>query len=199
MTPSGRPRVYLAGPEVFLPDAVGQGEKKKALCAEYGFDGVFPLDGAYTVSSPPTEEEGLAIARGNEELIRGSDLLIANLTPFRGPSADVGTVYEVGFARAVGLPVYGYTNELPDFLARTASATGALPDAEGVVRDGDGMALEDFGLVDNLMVDGGVRAAGQGIVVVPGVPRNERFTDLKGFAACLRGAQQRFGLAPCRT
>ena len=29
-------RAYLAGPEVFLPDAVAIGEAKKAICAEHG-------------------------------------------------------------------------------------------------------------------------------------------------------------------
>ena len=52
----------------------------------------------------------MQISAGNEELIRSCRLLIANLTPFRGPSADVGTAYEIGFARALKLPVYAYSN-----------------------------------------------------------------------------------------
>ena len=39
-----RPRIYLAGPEVFLPDSLDIGAKKVALCAAHGFEGVFPLD-----------------------------------------------------------------------------------------------------------------------------------------------------------
>ena len=41
---STRPRVYLAGPDVFLPDALAVGEAKKRLCADHGLEGVFPLD-----------------------------------------------------------------------------------------------------------------------------------------------------------
>ena len=37
------------------------------------------------------------------------DALVANLTPFRGVSADAGTAFEVGFMRALGRPVLGYT------------------------------------------------------------------------------------------
>ena len=36
--------VYLAGPEVFLIDAVAVGQCKKALCSQYGFKGLFPFD-----------------------------------------------------------------------------------------------------------------------------------------------------------
>ena len=32
-------KIYLAGPEVFLPDAVQIGQAKKRLCAAYGFEG----------------------------------------------------------------------------------------------------------------------------------------------------------------
>ena len=38
------PRVYLAGPEVFLPDGAAVGDAKRALCAAAGLVGVFPLD-----------------------------------------------------------------------------------------------------------------------------------------------------------
>jgi len=32
-------KVYLAGPEVFLPDAIDIATRKKRLCLEYGFEG----------------------------------------------------------------------------------------------------------------------------------------------------------------
>ena len=31
--------------------------------------------------------------------MQGCDAMIVNLTPFRGPSADVGSAYEMGFMR----------------------------------------------------------------------------------------------------
>lgn len=36
-------KIYLAGPEVFHPDAAARGRQKQALCREYGFEGLFPL------------------------------------------------------------------------------------------------------------------------------------------------------------
>ena len=37
-------KVYLAGPEVFLPNAIEIATRKKQLCLEYGFEGLFPFD-----------------------------------------------------------------------------------------------------------------------------------------------------------
>ena len=51
--------------------------------------------------------------------MRTCDLLIANLTPFRGVSTDAGTAFEVGFMRALGRPVLGYTNTIADYRERT--------------------------------------------------------------------------------
>src|SRR5690606_8586836 len=36
--------LYLAGPDVFRPDARERGRELKALCAEFGIEGLFPLD-----------------------------------------------------------------------------------------------------------------------------------------------------------
>ena len=107
--PEHLPRVFLAGPEVFLPDAIQMGKRKKELSLKYGFEGVFSLDAEMDVSDLQPREAGLQKGRSNEKLIASCDALIANITPFRGPSADVGTVYEIGFARARGMIVYAYT------------------------------------------------------------------------------------------
>ena len=47
--------IYLAGPDVFLPNAIEVGKKKKAICEEFGFEGLFPADndfGAKAGSAP---------------------------------------------------------------------------------------------------------------------------------------------------
>ena len=43
---TSRPPVYLAGPDVFLPEYAEVGRAKQALCARYGLDGHYPGDGA---------------------------------------------------------------------------------------------------------------------------------------------------------
>ena len=103
-------RVYLAGPDVFLPNALAFAAAKRELCAKHGFIGVSPFDNEIKPSLLPKHEAALRISVANEDMIRTCGLMIANMTPFRGPSADVGTAYEMGFARALGLPVFAYTN-----------------------------------------------------------------------------------------
>jgi nucleoside 2-deoxyribosyltransferase len=185
----GPMKVYLAGPEVFLPDAQEVAEAKRRLCARHGFEGIFPTDPRPDPAADAEADPWYAIYLRNEAHIRAADLMIANLTPFRGPSADPGTVYEVGFMRALGRPVFGYSNAIADFQARTLAWLGpqACRDGEGAWTDGEGLSLESFGLADNLMIDGGIRAAG-GALLRREVPTPMRWRDQSAFEACLEAA-----------
>lgn len=182
--------IYLAGPDVFLPDAVALGARKKALCQQYGFVGLYPLD---ELAAPqPTDTE---IYRGCVGMLRRADFGIANLTPFRGPSADVGTVYELGVLIALGKTVFAYTNDAADLLTRVRRGARVTRDeAAGVWRDDDGMTVEDFGNADNLMIDAGLGAQGHPIIRLAVAPA-ERFRDLTGFETCLQRAREHFGSA----
>ena len=42
--------VYLAGPDVFLNNAIQHGEKLKSLCLKHGLIGHFPLDNKFDLS-----------------------------------------------------------------------------------------------------------------------------------------------------
>jgi nucleoside 2-deoxyribosyltransferase len=174
-------RVYLAGPDVFLPNPSARAARLKSVCAAYGLVGVSPLDDL--PGGDPAEwrelPEALRIARRNEAHILSCDVLVANLTPFRGPSADAGTVFEVGFMRAVGRPVFGWSNDARLFAARTRAHCGVA----GLV-DGAGMLIEDFGLADNLMIDGAIAASG-GRFVRRGCLPADVWEDLAAFEGCL--------------
>ena len=61
----------------------------------------------------------------NLALMRRADLIIANLTPFRGVSADPGTVFELGWFDGAGKPVYGYSNVAANLETRIAAAFAA--------------------------------------------------------------------------
>jgi nucleoside 2-deoxyribosyltransferase len=144
------PRIYLAGPEVFLPEAIAMGARKVALCAALGFEGVFPLDASLDLTGLAKPEQARRISAANEGLMRGCDLLIANLTPFRGVSMDAGSAFEVGFMRALGRPVLGYTKVMADYRARSEAyrrAAPGLPDA-----DGPDIQIEDFDGAENLLI-----------------------------------------------
>ncbi|EOK5970913.1 nucleoside 2-deoxyribosyltransferase [Vibrio parahaemolyticus] len=62
---------------------------------------MYPLDNEIDINGVSKETIGLEISRANEALILSADAVIANLTPFRGASADVETVYEVGMAKGL--------------------------------------------------------------------------------------------------
>lgn len=180
-------RAYLAGPDVFLDDARAVGAAKVALCARYGFDGVFPLDAGLDLAGLEPFAAGLRISAANEALMRSCDLAVAHLTPFRGPSADAGTVFEVGFMRALGRPVFGYANVdrlYPDRVADGPGGAVASPDGER--RDSDGCLVEDFAMADNLMVIGAL--AGNRLVAAEAAP-GLRLRDLTAFERCLAFAR----------
>ncbi|MCS6932342.1 MAG: nucleoside 2-deoxyribosyltransferase [Acetobacteraceae bacterium] len=183
-------RIYLAGPDVFLPDAARIAEAKKAICAAHGAEGVFPTDLGADHADDGTLPRWYSIYLRNEAHMRGCDAVVANLTPFRGPSADPGTVYELGFMRALGRALAGYSNVAAPFLARSLALPGAGLGADGRYRDADGLAIEDFGLTDNLMIDGGIRAAG-GVLVVRDAPPGAMWTDLSAFAECVAALTRR--------
>ena len=124
--------IYLAGFDVFAPDAVQRGAKMKLMCAEKGFAGLYPLD---------NEADGAAaIFAGNCALIDRADAVIANLNSFRGAEPDSGTCFEVGYAHAKGKPVYGYLSDGRTMREKWGAA------------DENGFAVEDFGLPVNLML-----------------------------------------------
>jgi nucleoside 2-deoxyribosyltransferase len=177
------PRVYLAGPEVFFPNAKEQGAEKKRLCAAHGYVGVYPLDNVIDGSEHLAPQElARTISLGNEALMRSCDLLIANCTPFRGISMDVGTAFEIGFIRALGRPVLGYSNTLADYAARARSSaerTAGIWDAESTIAE-----IEDFGLAENLMIAVAILDAG-GEFVTQAVPADRMLSDLDGFRRCL--------------
>jgi nucleoside 2-deoxyribosyltransferase len=183
------PSIYLAGPEVFLPQAVAIGEAKKAICRQHGYQGVLPLNTELGPSGCSPAEVGFQISALNEELIRSCDALIANMTPFRGISADVGTVYEMGFAVGLGKRVFAYTNVRADFASRTLAHLGPplVRDREGRLCDRSGMFIEEWGLMDNLMLEGGLHSHG-GELIIGTAPEDELYTDLEAFQRCVARA-----------
>lgn len=183
-------KVYLAGPEVFLPNAIEIATRKKQLCLEYGFEGLFPFDSELEKGPEPlTTANG--IYRANIALMRASDFIIANLTPFRGPSADIGVAFELGMVVGMGRPAFGYTNDPRNLLDRLRQSDQVTERVGKTPRwcDRAGMTVEDFGLSDNLMIVCALHESGLPIVHRH-VPRAQLYTDLEGFVACLHFARE---------
>jgi nucleoside 2-deoxyribosyltransferase len=182
-------RVYLAGPDVFLPQAAARAEAKRAICTRHGLAGVSPLDPLDAEPAAWTAlPEWQRIARRNEAHIAACAAVLADLTPFRGPSADVGTVYEIGYARGLGRPVFGYATVAASYTGRVRAALATVPDGSSW-RDADDMLVEDFGLHDNLMIDNAVLEAGA--IVTEDCPPEARWHDLAVFERCVALAASR--------
>lgn len=175
-------RVYLAGPDVFLPDPLKIARAKQDICQKYGFVGLFPFDNTLELSNLSPFEAGIAIYKSNIELMDSCDLIVANMTPFRGPSMDVGTAFEMGYMAAKGKPVFGYTNDGRLYAERVPE------DAPGL--DASGMSIEAFEMSDNLMMEGAIFTSG-GVLVREQINSNFYYTDLKVFDAALQIAAER--------
>lgn len=141
-------KIYLAGPDVFETDAIQQGKRLKKICLQYGFEGLFPLDNEIKDDGTPYEIAKI-IREANIKLIESSDIVMANLNPFRGLEPDSGTVYEVGYATALGKKVYAYAADLRPMIERIREKEELATDA---VLCQEGKVIEDFGLSHNLMM-----------------------------------------------
>lgn len=147
--------VYLAGPEVFFPEEIRLAidRRKKAILEDHGCSGLSPFDNELDLEL--AENPAQTIYDANLALMEQADGLIANLTPFRGPSADAGTIYELGFMIARGKPAMGFSVCATPYNERVASGSKVCR---------IGAEIEPFGLCDNLMLDCGLARAGGALV-----------------------------------
>lgn len=138
-----RPRIYLAGPTVFQADADDAGAQLIALCAQYGCEGLYPLD--FALDGPMSARTVQAACLRE---LRTAHAVVADLRPFRGPHADDGTAFELGFAHALGLPIWAYTTDHRPLIERIPGARAAT----GHVRDSEGLLIENFERAHNAML-----------------------------------------------
>lgn len=189
-------KVYIAGPEVFLKDNDVLA-RKRDMCMEYGFEPLLPFVASrsddnikewYGQNSVAGRVQAGYIYANNTHFIDECDALIANLTPFRGPSADVGTVFEIGYAKGKNKIILAYTNTTFEYAKRVRGQLGL---ALSTCIDWDGIEIEDFGLVDNLMVDYAFKIGQRNPVDIEkfegqGMDRVQQLTDLTAFKRCLK-------------
>ncbi|SRR5579871_104091 len=179
-------KIYLAGPDVFLPDALTIGQRKVAICARYGLIGLYPLD---TPVDRNAESASLAIFKNNQEMMDSSDAIIANLTPFRGAGADPGTVYELGYMAGRQKLCLGYSNDPRLYAERVRDFTQVTSHEDRLV-DRDGLTVEDFALADNLMTIHGLDLHGRPLIVPKQAP-SDLWHDFSAFEVCVRVAAER--------
>ena len=164
--------VYLAGPEVFLPEPVDAGVEKKARIAAMSraADWPFELAGLYPLDNGIPDfradfDTGMRIYRANIDLMNRAYAVAANMVRFRGPSMDVGTAFEMGYVLGLGKPVFAYYDAAPFYGREEAPGTYVdrvrthCPVSEHDPRvDADGLTVDDFGMADNLMMIGALES-----------------------------------------
>jgi nucleoside 2-deoxyribosyltransferase len=179
-------KIYLAGPDVFLPDAVEIGRRKVDICKSHGLTGLYPLDNKVDLKAG---DASLQIFRANEAMMDEAGAIIANLTPFRGPGADGGTAYELGAMAARGKLCLGYCNDPAVYADRVRRFT-QVTSHDGRLIDADHLTVEDFGLHDNLMMVHALDLHGCPLVT-PRQKPDDIWHDLTAFEMCVRLAAKR--------
>lgn len=142
-------KIYIAGPDVFELDSIEIGRKLSQLCLSYGYIGLYPLDNVIDFNQ---EKNKIAddIYVANVELINSCDIVIANINPFRGKEADSGTIWECGYAKALGKEVYAYMSNNDSYLNQFNDDEKTFID--GLFLDDKSRVIEDFNYPINLMI-----------------------------------------------
>ncbi len=155
-------KLYLAGPEVFLPNAMEHAESQRKLCITYGFAALHPMDNNLDLGRCDIET-AKKIQLGDVNQIRECDIVVANCNPFRSVCVmDDGTAYELGYGNALGKVSYGYIANMEPLDRRTArDYPGTLNPDTGLYVDKDGYLVTDaFDTSINLMMQCGMLASG---------------------------------------
>ena len=148
------PRAYLAGPDVFFAEPLRHAEQKKQLCLKYGIIGITPFDAQDGQDAAANGFQ--SIFEKNLSIMESCDIIIANITPFRGVSADSGTLMELGWFWGRKKPAFAYSNAATPFYDRCLNylKNFQAPDESAA------LAIENFNLPENLMVIGGIQICG---------------------------------------
>lgn len=177
-----RPRVYLAGPMVFYPDALETFAEMKALCARHGLEGVAPSDNQIGLEGlPPGRALITRIVQADLALMDALDGGLFCLNPFRrSTEMDPGTAVEIGYMLAQRKPMSGWTNDprpypekVREHMARVygealvVTAANDQGGTSGLTRDGDGILVHSDGLVQNGMAEIGIEQAGGRVIADP--------------------------------
>src|ERR1700731_623636 len=176
---------YLAGPDVFLPNAVAHAARKVEICRRFGILGLPPLDQDIETAGKALDV-GRAIYEKDIAMMERSDIIIANLTPFAGASADSGTLIEVGWFLGKGKPIFGYSNTAESFESRIRRQLGA---------EHADLGIEGFHLPDNLMIVGAVQSGGYPIFL-PTDGKARGLDALDVFATCVQAAARHIARRP---
>lgn len=145
-------KVYLAGPEVFSHDAPVIFEKAVKFAKEIGLVPLSPFDAVPTSHVKNDVSMAKKIYLGNIGLIDECDVVVANLSSFRGSEPDSGTVFEVGYAIARGKRVIAFIEQESFYHEKVMKISRIFRDESGGWRDDQQRWVEEMGMQFNLMI-----------------------------------------------
>ena len=141
-------KIYCAGFDVFSPDATSIAEKQKRICYNLNLEALTPMDNK---SEDPQE-----IFRKNIRMINQCDCIVANLNDYLGKDIDSGTAFEIGYAFALNIPIFGYMDDTNSLISKNNNKNFIINKNSYVYR------IEDFNLPVNLMIAKGCKEIIQG-------------------------------------
>ena len=94
---------------------------------------------------------------------------------------DVGTAFEMGYMAAQGKPVFGYSNDGRLYVERVVGEAGL---------DANGLSIEAFEMVDNLMLEGAILENNGGLIREQAA-ESTYYTELTAFEAVVKLAAER--------
>jgi nucleoside 2-deoxyribosyltransferase len=160
---------------VFDRDPAAMFDRMKTLCVAVGVAGVAPLDNQIGLEGiAPGKDLLERIVRADIALMDSLDAAIFCLDGFRrGPEMDAGTAFEVGYMKALGKPIAGWTRDTRPYPQRVAdyfrttfgeglaqTAAGRVGGTSGLLRDPDGVLVHSENCMQNAMIHIGIELAG---------------------------------------
>lgn len=171
--------IYIAGPDVFASDDLEMGKVKVEICEKYGFNGLYPSfllpEDLFSGKYDP-DYVGEVVNDRCLGGIKKAEIILGNMTPFRGREMDSGTAFEMGYAKALDKIIYGYSMDNRTYIERMQQDEGGvIVDARGTYRDKAGYAIEDVNEGENSMISKSCKMK----MVTPG--KGEELTMLELF------------------
>ncbi len=172
-------KIYIAGPMVFLENSEDVFAEMKSILRKYDLLGVAPIDNQIGLEGvQPGDQLNTKIYEADVGIMEGVDGAIFNISPFRrGVEMDAGTAFEVGYCRALKLPMTGWTTDIrtyPDIVADFfrsnfyESLHESKPNSSGAtsggLRDPDGNLVHSAGLSQNLMIQKAIETSGGRVI-----------------------------------
>ena len=140
--PQGPPwKVYVAGAWPFENNWLEIADRIRALCIENNLEPIFlaPDEGNRPTFTNPWSTKSY-IFHHHDQQLQASNVIIANLNPFKGYEPDCGTAWECGAAYMYGHKMYGYMDSLAPLIHKIPNVVGE----DGRHYDMYGSVVDDF-------------------------------------------------------